>query len=276
MKMQSAPQGSGALCSELRTSRIQRGSSVSGALRALSQEEIEGIRFRTKGDGTRLRVASDQKTRERAYGLAQRIYFEAGLSKDPNQSYCVAPYDTAPGTITLLLEDSSGRELGTVTLVFDAMGSLPCEDVFSAEMARHRTKGSRIVEITRLAIARDCKGAKQILAQLINLSYTISGAVLNCTAAVIEVHPRHAPFYQRLLGFSRWSGPRPCPRVHGASAVLLALPLEALNPLESANPNRLPLNSHQMQRNRRLAEQIVHSHRPMTRDQARYFGLGTV
>ena len=40
---------------------------------------------------------------------------------------------------------------------------------------------------------------------------------------IIEVHPRHAGFYKRMLGFTEIGGEKACPRVNDAPAVLLHL-----------------------------------------------------
>ena len=66
--------------------------------------------------------------------------------------------------------------------------------------------------------------AKEVLGALLHLVYIHGRLIHGVTDVVIEVHPRHAGFYQRMIGFSYIGEERICPRVN-APAVLLHLEL---------------------------------------------------
>ena len=76
-------------------------------------------------------------------------------------------------------------------------------------------------EITQLALDPS-SGNHDALAGLFQALYVIAQLTRRMTDIFIEVHPRHANFYQRIFGFKRIGGERICPRV-GAPAVLLHL-----------------------------------------------------
>ncbi|MEO6431268.1 MAG: long-chain N-acyl amino acid synthase, partial [Nitrosospira sp.] len=57
------------------------------------------------------------------------------------------------------------------------------------------------------------------------LSYIYARSLHNADDAFIEVNPRHASFYKRMLGFRQISGINTCKRVD-APAVLMHLDLE--------------------------------------------------
>jgi hypothetical protein len=61
---------------------------------------------------------------------------------------------------------------------------------------------------------------------MFNLIFIFARRIRNADDFVIEVHPRHADYYRRLLLFERIGPERCCPRVAGSPAVLLRLDLE--------------------------------------------------
>ena len=59
-----------------------------------------------------------------------------------------------------------------------------------------------------------------VLGTLFHLAYIHGRLIRGATDLVIEVHPRHASFYRRMLGFRIIGAERICPRVD-APAVLM-------------------------------------------------------
>src|SRR6185295_914790 len=97
-------------------------SAISQALRALSEPDAHEASAWNMGSeldrsGYRIRVASDRATRERAYRLAQRIYRQRGYLPSKAPALCVAAYDARPDTLTLLMRDAQGRDLGTLSVI---------------------------------------------------------------------------------------------------------------------------------------------------------------
>lgn len=211
--------------------RTVRASALSQALRALRDElkRTEALPVPEVQTGARrfsVRVAGDLSSRLSAYRLAYALYRQKGYVPEDARAMVVEPYDAQPQTFTLLAEDGSGRAVGTISLVFDGEGSpLPCAELYGQEIGKLQSKGRRLAEVTRLAIAPDCGGEKHLLVWLFNLAYVYARRAMGCTDFVIEVNPRHAPFYRRALAFEAAGPLRPCPRVSGAPALLLRLDL---------------------------------------------------
>lgn len=204
-------------------------SSVSQVLRAMDEE---GHNLRSPGalhqSPYTIRVANSASSRERAYRLACRVYRQSGFMPH-GEERCVSAYDMLPQTITLLAEDDHGEAVATVTLVFDSPFRLPCDEIYAVELDAPRREGKRLAEVTRLAIAPEHTGCRILLVQLFNYAYIFAAKVHGATDFVIEVNPRHAAYYQRLLKFEIIGPERSCPRVSGAPAVLLGLPLALVN-----------------------------------------------
>lgn len=223
--------------------RTVRASALSQALRAIRDElkRTDPLPVPEALAGTHrftLRVAGDLSSRLRAYRLAYALYRQKGYVPEDARAMVVEPYDAQPQTFTLLAEDEGGRAVGTVSLVFDGDGAaLPCAELYGQEIGELQSKGRRLAEVTRLAIAPDCGGEKQLLVRLFNLAYVYVRRVMGCTDFVIEVNPRHAPFYRRALAFEAAGPLRPCPRVNGAPALLLRLDFDIAESLAACDAN---------------------------------------
>ncbi len=189
---------------------------------------IDPARSGGEAVGYRIRVANDRSTRERAYRLAHRVYRGHGYvdGGSAESSAClVDSFDADPETVTLLGEDTRGRDAGTVSLYFDSSKGLPCDEIFARETAILRAAGRRIVEVGRLAITKEYQHSRILLLRMINAIFIYAVRLKGHTDFVIEVHPDHAGFYCRRIGFEVLGPPRPCPRVRGAPAILLRLDL---------------------------------------------------
>lgn len=225
-----------------REARTVRASALSQALRAIRDELVrtEPLPVPEAQNGARrfsVRVAGDLSSRLRAYRLAYALYRQKGYVPEDARAMVVEPYDAQSQTFTLLAEDERGRAVATVTLVFDGGARLPCVELYGAEVAALQAAGRRLAEVTRLAVAPDCGGEKQLLVRLFNLAYVYARRVMGCTDFVIEVNPRHAPFYRRALAFEAAGPLRPCPRVNGAPALLLRLDFDHAESLAARDAN---------------------------------------
>ncbi len=266
----------------------RRPSSVSQALRAV-RDVLEagstGWEIQAGDLGKiNLTVASNRKQRERAYRLAHNVYGESGYVRSKRDGLIVSSYDAHPDTLTLLAEDASGNAVGTISLVFDSENGLPCDELFQDEMGGLRLQGRRLIEVTRLAIARDYPRSKRLLVHLYNFVSIFARRVKGGTDFMIEVNPRHAPFYTRMLLFTPISAPRCCPRVNGAPAILLRLDLgEQAKELERVGgtqgrpkgSRRTSLYSHfhSLADEHFIAGFLESQHGPMPFEDLRYFGL---
>ncbi len=112
----------------------------------------------------KLWVAADRTQRERAYRFAYREYKASGFNLPNSNERIVDEYDGRPDSLTLLAEDSKGREAGTITLAFDAPKGLPCDGLYHDELAPLRSQGRRLAEVTRFAMAIEHKHSRTLLA----------------------------------------------------------------------------------------------------------------
>src|SRR5260221_11060925 len=89
----------------------RRPSAVSQALRAVAADVDTWDETEHAGEKAqfRIRVAADKATRERAYGLAYRVYRERGYVPANESGRVIAPYDARPETLTVLVEDLLGN-----------------------------------------------------------------------------------------------------------------------------------------------------------------------
>lgn len=160
---------------------------------------------------------ADLKQHERGISqLIERRYAWRGLPASPEPC-------GAGNSLTLVA--SSGDEIfGTATLGLDSPAGLHADQLYGHELARLRSPGVRLCEITRLAV-ETAHDTLEVLGTLFHLAYIHGRLIRGATDLVIEVHPRHAGFYRRMLGFVQLGDEKPCPRVDNAPAVLLHLDL---------------------------------------------------
>lgn len=132
-------------------------------------------------------------------------------------------HPTRPNCVTLVAS-SGDTVFGTVSLRVESDEGLLADALYGEELAHCRRGGARLCEITRLAVDTH-HNTKEVLGALFHLIYIHGRLIHGSTGAVIEVHPRHAGFYKRMLGFRILGDQKSCPRVNHAPAVLLHLDL---------------------------------------------------
>ena len=113
------------------------------------------------------------------------------------------------------------RAVATLTVRMDHGSGLLADALYQKEIDAVRATGGRVCEITQLAIDSGLE-SHDALAGLLQALYTLARMTERMTDIFIEVHPRHANFYQRVFGYRRVGVEKICPRV-GAAAVLLHL-----------------------------------------------------
>lgn len=128
-----------------------------------------------------------------------------------------------PDCITLVAS-CADEIFGTVTLRLDGDEGLLADTLYRDELAFLRRPDARLCEITKLAVDTH-HNTKEVLGALFHLIYIHGRLIHGMTSVVIEVHPRHAGFYRRMLGFTTIGEQKACPRVNDAPAVLLHLDL---------------------------------------------------
>jgi hypothetical protein len=149
--------------------------------------------------------------------LLDRRYSQRGLRLVPQES-------PEPGLATLQAQED-GEVVGTLSVRIDgANGALLAADAtFPQEMAMIRQQGRKLCEFTRLAVESEAP-SKSVLARLFHLAHLYAHRIKGAELVVLELHPRHAPFYRRGLN-AMVVGPERTHESVNAPAVLLCIDL---------------------------------------------------
>jgi len=165
----------------------------------------------------KIRVAKREGFQRAAGTLVERRYSRRG--------YATPAAKQDPHLFTFVAYDE-GNLVGTVSIRLDSEQGLGADALYKDEIDVLREGGCRICEFTRLAVDVTVV-SKSVLAALFHTAYLYAGSVHGCTFMVIEVNPRHVPFYRRALGFEPIGSERLNQRVN-APAVLLCASFESI------------------------------------------------
>lgn len=162
--------------------------------------------------------------------VAKREGFQRAAGTLVERRYSYRGYDTPaakqePYLFTFVAYDE-GKLVGTVGIRLDSEQGLGADDLYKDETDVLRESGCKLCEFTRLAVDVTAV-SKSVLAGLFHTAYLYAGAIHGCTFMVIEVNPRHVPFYRRALGFEP-IGPERTNRKVNAPAILLCASFEAI------------------------------------------------
>jgi len=163
----------------------------------------------------KIRLAHSSERVSSASMLVQRKYAGRG--------YKINDFNKSPERITLMASQND-KVIGTLTLGLDTPHGLLVEELYKQEIDNLRQAGRKVCELTKLAVDQT-HGSKHILASLFHIAYIYGRSMQGYTDVVIEVNPRHAAFYKRMLGFTEFGPERLCNRVN-APAILLRLELD--------------------------------------------------
>lgn len=164
----------------------------------------------------KIRLASSDSRRRSASMLIEKRYASRG--------YQTRALEHDPQRITVLVFMEE-KIVGTTTLGLDGPAGLMADSVYKTEIDGLRAEGRAVCELTKLAIDDENVDSKHIVAVLFHLCKIYGQNIHHATDFIIEINPRHASFYKKLLGFEDFGPERLCPRVN-APAVLLRLPLD--------------------------------------------------
>lgn len=135
-----------------------------------------------QSDGFTFFQAKSAEERERVYRLRHRLYAEEGYLEPTAFPEERLQDEFDPAAVQLLAVDRTGEPAGTLRIVFDSPRGLPIERVFPFQapgVAR-----DRLVEISRFAIARHCRGGhREVLSgfgKLCHLSIRAKGITHWC------------------------------------------------------------------------------------------------
>lgn len=159
-----------------------------------------------------------------SFRLLQQRYVAAGLSTS-NQPIRIEPFHFWRQT-QVCVAVRKGRVVGCLTLVRPGPFGMPSEHSHP-EMLGAVPPGSAVGEVTSFAIANDC--GLHSLDIFLGLTQLVQRFGLQNEVEFIfaVVHPRHARFYQRAIGFKVIGEELPCARVEGKPGVALMVELTA-------------------------------------------------
>jgi hypothetical protein len=227
-----------------------------------------------------IRIATQRDLRQRAYALAHQVYHQCGFTRS-EQGLIVSEYDAQPDTLTLLAQDDEGNDAGTLSLLFDSHLGLPADAIYSDELNLLRSRGRKLVEVTRLAIRDEHKHSKMLLTRLINFIFIFARRIKGFDDFVIEVTPRHGTYYRRLLQFEQIGAEKACPRVQNTVGVLLRLDLSVYEekvrkfggPRDATGDRTLYRHFYSWLEEGAVAEFLSRNHKPMSEEDKLHFGL---
>lgn len=192
------------------------------------------------------KAAGCQADRIAAFRLVYKAYLAAGLIEPNRHEMRLTSYHLLPTTDVFLA--CEGRvPVGTISLVRDGQLGLPCESLFPAEIRRRRQRSAQLGEASSLALGTTNLQRKQVLLGLMRLLAQVA-RLRGCDEIMASVHPRHASFYQRFVGFEIFGSTVPHWQLRRRPAQGLALSfarIERLRPpaydLFFASPITAPL-----------------------------------
>ena len=166
--------------------------------------------------------------------LVHDCYRRRGYVKPTPDGRHANPYLTQPSTAVFIAR-AEDAVVATVSLIADSAHRLPCDALWGAELAELRAGHRRLAEVSALAVSNAWRGAGLLVLRALVRAVGVYGRELaGFDTLCIAVHPRHASFYESLLGFQRFGAPRRYEAVN-THAVGLRLDLGRLDgPLDVA------------------------------------------
>jgi len=170
----------------------------------------------TRGD-FHVRLADREEWLDRSRTLVSNMYSWRGYSSGLEGA------DARPDRFTFQA-CRDGEVFGTISVCIESYARLPADALYRSELDAYRISGAKTCELTHFAIARG-HGSKRVLGTLFHVAYLYAAVVRHATDMFIEVNPRHALFYLRMLHFRKIGALKMCTRVN-APALLMHLSMD--------------------------------------------------
>jgi hypothetical protein len=180
------------------------------------------IHRRTTIGGVLFKVANTRSEREAAFRLVYDAYVRRGLM-EPNAFEMRVTEHHLMMTTNVYVAVHAGQVISTMTLICDDALGLPLETLYPAEIAQRRSRGRYLAEVSCLASSDgyfDQRRMVDVFVRLLSLLIQ-SARAQGVEQLVVAVHPRHARFYQRLVGCRQFGELKPYECVRGNPAVAL-------------------------------------------------------
>jgi hypothetical protein len=167
-------------------------------------------------------VAQNLKERMSAFGLVYDKYLSKGLIQPNEYRLRVTPYHLLP-TTNVYIAKLGEQVICTVSLIGDGELGLPMETIYADEVRAAQDAGLSVGEVSCLATRGISKRTfLPVFLKLVRLMAQQARAN-GMDQFLISIHPRHAKFYERLMGFEQIGPVRQYPSVCNALAVPLCL-----------------------------------------------------
>jgi len=113
-----------------------------------------------------------------------------------------------------------GEVVGTITLATDSRHGLAADRAFQEQLDRYRAQpGAKLCELTKFAF-NSSNRSQEMMAALFHMVFVYGHRSYGCTDLFIEVNPRHARFYEAMLGFERIGPVRENESVHAPAQLM--------------------------------------------------------
>jgi hypothetical protein len=166
-------------------------------------------------------VSSTLEEVQEAWSLVYQSYLRDDLI-DPNPHEIHTTEQAAGPRTAVVLACLGPMLVGTLSVYADETKGLPLDSVYLREINAMRKTGT-VMEIGMFADRREhMKRSADGLFELMRFAFYFA-LHMQIDNAIIGVHPRHAPFYMRLLGFQRLGAVRSYPTVKDRAVVLLGV-----------------------------------------------------
>jgi hypothetical protein len=169
--------------------------------------------------------------RDEVLGALQLVhdeYVRSGLSLPSDSGLRVTSYHLLNTTevVVGLVDDEVAC---TLSLVRDSRFGLPMESIYHREVHVRRQLGKRVAEVSCLADRR--ADAERTLTVMFRVMALVAQAATHrgVDELLIAIHPHHAKFYKRFLGFEGIGDLKYYSTVRGNPAVAMALDLTQLH-----------------------------------------------
>ncbi len=168
------------------------------------------------------RIATREWERAAAFNLVYEAYVQSGLIEPNIFQMRVTPFHLLP-TTNVFIAVHHDQVVGTVTLIGDGEMGLPMDCIYDQEVNQLRDQGYSVGEVSCLAHRR--QNVKQTLPLFVQMTRLMAQHARHSgmDQFLIAVHPRHAQFYMRFMGFEQVGEERSFPSVRNNPAVACAL-----------------------------------------------------
>jgi len=214
-------------------------------------------------DGIAYKIARTLPEREAAFRLVHDAYTSGGLMATSPDRMRMDYRHLLPDA-PIFIAQSEGKIIYTMSLFPDCGLGLLLERTFCREIAQIRRRGDKLAEVSCLASRRGHFERAKMFDVYVNLVALMFHYARHrgIQRLLIAVHPRHARFYQRMLGFEIFGQRQTYGRVGGRPAVA------CMHDFERASAKTYPLQARIDQMNFQPWELW---HRPMTASERQYF-----